>query len=524
MEPSKENSISVSEPCVPNNTNEENEIPDDSLTNFHKDIEDVSSSLSESQDVPKDSDIAEKEEAPVLEMIDITPEKSGGVTKQVVKPGEGDELPGFGDRVYVHYTGWLLNKESTMFDSNRKSDRMEFNLGRGLVIKGWDLGVSTMKKGEVALFIIQPQYAYGDLGYPPEIPAHTPLLFEIELYEWKLDDISPKKDGSILRKVIDKGEGTTSPNESSLVKVKLVGYFEDRIFEECEKEFILGECCNAHIIEGIELALFKFHLNEKSLIYLKSKYAFDKGSEEFKIPADATIIYEVTLLSFEKAKEVWEMNSDDKLEKSKISKEKGVAFVKNGNHKAALRQFRWILACLEKEPGVDPETQKDRKELLLSAFLNVSLCLIKMENYVDAIKFCDKALEIEPENEKALYRRGQAKMLFNDCEEALEDFKKLLQLYPENNAARQHISICQEKIKNQNKKDIEVYNKMFELFKKRDEDKMRNMKTETGVWTEKKKVHEEEYKSEAQRIVERNDDILRDANIIELSTQLANFY
>ncbi|CAL1261693.1 unnamed protein product [Larinioides sclopetarius] len=389
----------------------------------------------------------------------------------------------------------------------------------GMVIKGWDLGVSTMKKGEVALFIIQPLYAYGDMGYPPTIPPHTPLLFEIELYEWKLDDISPKKDGSILRKVIDKGEGTTSPNEGSEVKVKLVGSYEDRIFEECEKEFILGEGCSVDVVEGIEHALYKFRLNEKSFLYVKSKYGFEKGSEEFNIPPDATITYEVTLLSFTKAKEVWEMNSDEKFERSKVAKYKGVEYLKAGQCKAALRQFRWILACLEKEPGVPPESQKDRNAVLLSAYLNIALCLLKMENYVDAIKFCDKALEMDPENEKALYRRGQAKMFFNDCEEALEDFKKLHLLYPENKAALNATFICQEKIKKQKKKDQTVYNKMFELFMKQDEERMKNMKTETGVWEGEGETAEEAEanKTEAQRMIERNNNFLRDANVIELS-------
>lgn len=89
-----------------------------------------------------------------------------------------------------------------------------------MVIRGWDLGISTMKKGEVSLFICHPKYAYGDRGYPPTIPPFTPLLFEIELYSWKPEDLSPKKDESILRKVLEKGEGSSFPNEGSEIKGK----------------------------------------------------------------------------------------------------------------------------------------------------------------------------------------------------------------------------------------------------------------------------------------------------------------
>lgn len=65
--------------------------------------------------------------------VDITPEKDGGVLKKILKEGEGDEFPGYGDRVLVHYTGWRLGKEPVEFDSSRKGDKFEFNLGRGKI-------------------------------------------------------------------------------------------------------------------------------------------------------------------------------------------------------------------------------------------------------------------------------------------------------------------------------------------------------------------------------------------------------
>lgn len=65
--------------------------------------------------------------------VDITPEKDGGVLKKVLKEGEGEEYPGYGDRVSVHYTGWRLGKEPVEFDSSRKGERFEFSLGRGMI-------------------------------------------------------------------------------------------------------------------------------------------------------------------------------------------------------------------------------------------------------------------------------------------------------------------------------------------------------------------------------------------------------
>lgn len=63
--------------------------------------------------------------------IDISPEKNGGIYKTIVQPGEGDETPKNGDRVFVHYTGKLL--DGTKFDSSvDRGEEFEFTLGKGM--------------------------------------------------------------------------------------------------------------------------------------------------------------------------------------------------------------------------------------------------------------------------------------------------------------------------------------------------------------------------------------------------------
>lgn len=54
----------------------------------------------------------------------------------------------------------------------------------GKVIKGWDIGVATMEKGEIAKLTCKPEYAYGS-NDSPTIPANSTLQFEVELIEWK---------------------------------------------------------------------------------------------------------------------------------------------------------------------------------------------------------------------------------------------------------------------------------------------------------------------------------------------------
>jgi FKBP-type peptidyl-prolyl cis-trans isomerase len=93
--------------------------------------------------------------------------------------GNGAEATS-GQKVTVHYTGWLTN--GTKFDSSKdRRDPFVFNLGKGQVIKGWDEGVKGMKVGGVRQLTIPASMGYGARGYPPVIPGNAALKFEIEL-------------------------------------------------------------------------------------------------------------------------------------------------------------------------------------------------------------------------------------------------------------------------------------------------------------------------------------------------------
>lgn len=102
-----------------------------------------------------------------------------GLKYQDLVEGDG-EAAGVGQRVTVHYTGWLENGEK--FDSSRdRNDPFVFPLGRGHVIKGWDLGVQGMRVGGSRRLTIPPQLGYGARGAGGVIPPNAILVFEVEL-------------------------------------------------------------------------------------------------------------------------------------------------------------------------------------------------------------------------------------------------------------------------------------------------------------------------------------------------------
>jgi peptidylprolyl isomerase len=89
-----------------------------------------------------------------------------------------------GQKVSVHYTGWLDNngEKGKKFDSSLdRGQPFSFALGGGQVIKGWDEGVAGMKVGGKRTLIIPPDLGYGARGAPGAIPPNATLIFDVEL-------------------------------------------------------------------------------------------------------------------------------------------------------------------------------------------------------------------------------------------------------------------------------------------------------------------------------------------------------
>lgn len=112
--------------------------------------------------------------------IDVEPESSGLIII-IEKEGSGP-IPTAGQTVRVHYTGMML--DGTVFDSSlQRGEPLEFVLGRGQVIRGWDEGLSKIRVGTVARFIIPSYLGYGDRSMGSVITPFSTLVFDVELID-----------------------------------------------------------------------------------------------------------------------------------------------------------------------------------------------------------------------------------------------------------------------------------------------------------------------------------------------------
>ena len=115
------------------------------------------------------------------------PTTDSGLQYQDTVPGTGAQA-GAGDKVKVHYTGWLFDADATdqrgrKFDSSKdRGDLFAFSLGAGQVIRGWDEGVAGMKVGGTRVLTIPAALGYGTRGAGGVIPPNATLVFEVELH------------------------------------------------------------------------------------------------------------------------------------------------------------------------------------------------------------------------------------------------------------------------------------------------------------------------------------------------------
>jgi len=112
----------------------------------------------------------------VLDEMVHTPE---GLYYRDLTEGTGAEA-GTGDRVVIHYLGRF--PDGTVFDSSAGGEGpVEFFLGEGEVIRGWDLGIRGMRAGGRRILVIPPSLGYGSRGVGGVVPGNATLVFEVQL-------------------------------------------------------------------------------------------------------------------------------------------------------------------------------------------------------------------------------------------------------------------------------------------------------------------------------------------------------
>ncbi|KAG6680622.1 hypothetical protein I3842_13G051900 [Carya illinoinensis] len=399
--------------------------------------------------------------------------KDGGIFKKILKEGEKWENPKDLDEVHVKYEALLEDGPLIA-----KSDGLEFTVQEGHFCPALSKAVKTMKKGEKVLLTVKPQYAFGEKGKPASggegaVPPNATLQITLELVSWKtVSEIT--EDKKVIKKILKEGEGYERPNDGAVVKVKLIGKLQDgTVFlkkgHEDGEELFEFKTDDEQVIEGLDRAVMTMKKGEIALLTVAPEYAYGSSQSQQElavVPPNSIVYYEVELVSVDKEKESWDMNTQEKIEAAGKKKEEGNVLFKAGKFAKASKRYEKAVKYIEYDTSFSEEEKKQAKAVKVACNLNNAACKLKIKEYKEAEKLCTKVLELESRNVKALYRRAQAYIQLADLDLAELDIKKALEIDPDNRDVKLEYKTLKEKMKEYNKREAKFYGNMFAKLNK----------------------------------------------------------
>nr|VZI52502.1 unnamed protein product [Spirometra erinaceieuropaei] len=234
--------------------------------------------------------------------------------------------------------------------------------------------------------------------------------------------------------IVCKGSQVFCPEAGASVDIHLKGLYEGRVFDERDIQYCVGDYVEAGVPRGVDSAVRKMHAEGKSIVRVSKQNSL--GEEEcakFGFPPGSNLDYEVTLKSFEKI----------------------------GKHTLAQDMYIKLLGELLYviTDGVKEKQTLDQE--MIAVHLNLALSFLRENNPTGVIDNCDKVLDFDASNEKALFRKGQAFLLRGDVEQALLFFKRVIKSHPENTAAAAQIRVCESTLRRVNEQEKRMFRSAF---------------------------------------------------------------
>lgn len=187
------------------------------------------------------------------------------------------------------------------------------------------------------------------------------------------------------------------------------------------------------------------------------------------IPPHATLRFDIDFLTFDLPESIdsFEMSNEEKLKYVQRKREEGNALFQANRYFAAYRRYIQVslfvvlmslaIDLLEGEEDLPQELKPN----LMPLYLNVSASSLKLENWKEAIAFASKALAIDPQNPKGLFRRGKAHTALKDWDEAVEDLRAANAIDPSNTQIKKELAFAREKQLVSKKKEQQFYGGIF---------------------------------------------------------------
>lgn len=271
--------------------------------------------------------------------------------------------------------------------------------------------------------------------------------------------------GALKKKVLIVGAGRdTRPGPSDRVTVNIAGRLESgqSVDEHQQLQFSLGE---GEVIPALDMALALTEVKETCEVYTEAKYAYGKLGSPPEIPTDADITYTLTLTDVKPPLDADTLSLDERIKLGDAKRERGNYYFGRNEHPPALNCYTKALELLNRPGDGAASSDTDKLQLLhdtkAKCYNNQAAAQIKIEAFDAAIKSCDDVLRIQPDNVKALFRKGKALGNKGELDDAIAVLRKALKIEPESKLIHQELSRLVGEQRSENDKQRDMYKRMI---------------------------------------------------------------
>uniref|UniRef100_A0A1L8DTN4 peptidylprolyl isomerase n=1 Tax=Nyssomyia neivai TaxID=330878 RepID=A0A1L8DTN4_9DIPT len=300
--------------------------------------------------------------------------------------------------------------------------------------------------------------------------------------------------GQLTKKILVKGRDEQKPLTGDVCKITFEGKLPDGTVVEEEKDFLLnvGE---HEVCQGLDMSLALMYPGEKAEVSVNPRFAYGsiglKNEKEptRNIPPDSTIIYTVELISCEPEDESQTKNFENRKIIGTRKRERGNFWYNRSEYNIAIQLYRRALEYLDDSEGPQETTLEsfttsqlqELLELRIFVYNNLAAAQTKIQAYDVALKSIENVLRVQPDNVKALYRKGKILEAQGDTNGAIAIFQRAATLDPENKSFQTELGKLILKRSREARNEKDLYQKMLGHAQKLEQKDKRKAETCTTV-------------------------------------------
>ncbi|XP_053675507.1 peptidyl-prolyl cis-trans isomerase FKBP8 [Anopheles nili] len=288
--------------------------------------------------------------------------------------------------------------------------------------------------------------------------------------------------GTLLKKVLKKGQSELRPESKDLVTINYTGRLENGTVVEKQSNFVV-QIDDVEVVQGLDMALKLMNEGEIAEVTVNARFAY--GEQGLKdptehdpviqsVPCNATIIYTVELVSIREESELESRTYASRKQTGNKKRLRGNFWMKRQEYNLAIQSYRRALEYLDDtvsaggmmESAADPvqlstTELQDLLEDRMKVYNNLALAQFKISAHEAALKSVDHVLKCQPNNAKALFRKGKIMDAKGDTAGAITLLQKAATVDVDDKLIQSELSKLILKSKREARNERDLYQKML---------------------------------------------------------------